>query len=284
GYHEIVLTGVHLGCYGTDLAPPSSLAELFARIDALNPSTRVRLSSIEPHELTDEIIKRVAGSARFCRHFHIPLQSGDDRILQKMRRPYSGTFFRELVLRIHARIPDAAIGVDTLIGFPGETETAFENTYALIKELPVAYLHVFPYSARAGTPAAEYAHQAPPPVIKARCQRMRRLGKAKRIQFYQNFLGKELEVLIEGKKDGTTGLSKGISSNYIPVLIKAEDDLTNRLIVARVETLINESTLLGRFCRKVKPGETGTPEPIVEAAKTARPPAKRPDGKGSDEC
>jgi threonylcarbamoyladenosine tRNA methylthiotransferase MtaB len=243
GYQEIVLTGIHLGNYGDDLIPKTCLGELLNRIDDLNMIARVRLSSIEPLELTDDIIKRVAGSKLFCRHFHIPLQSGDDRTLQKMGRPYAADDFRQLVTKIHNRLPDAAIGVDTLIGFPGETDTAFENTYALIEALPVAYLHVFPFSPRPGTPAAGYPDKIPPDVIKHRCERTRALGSSKRIDFYNQFIGQTLDVLIETTRHRPTGLLKGLSSNYIPILIDANDDQKNKLVLAKAQKRIGANLL-----------------------------------------
>jgi threonylcarbamoyladenosine tRNA methylthiotransferase MtaB len=243
GYQEIVLTGIHLGNYGDDLIPKTCLGELLNRIDDLNMIARVRLSSIEPLELTDDIIKRVAGSKLFCRHFHIPLQSGDDRTLQKMGRPYAADDFRQLVTKIHNRLPDAAIGVDTLIGFPGETDTAFENTYALIEALPLAYLHVFPFSPRPGTPAAGYPDKIPPDVIKHRCERTRALGSSKRIDFYNQFIGQTLDVLIETTRHRPTGLLKGLSSNYIPILIDANDDQKNKLVLAKAQKRIGANLL-----------------------------------------
>jgi threonylcarbamoyladenosine tRNA methylthiotransferase MtaB len=243
GYREIVLTGIHLGYYGHDLIPETSLSELLNRIDDLILVPRVRLSSIEPLELTDAIIKRVAGSKFLCRHFHIPLQSGDDRILQKMKRPYRPKDFRQLVTKIHDQLPEAAIGVDTLIGFPGETEAAFENTYALVEQLPVAYLHVFPFSSRPGTPAAKYPNQISPQVIRDRCKRMRLLGESKRIDFYTRFINQKMDVLIETTRHRPTGLLKGLTSNYIPVLIDANDDYQNKLVAVKTQKLLGDAVL-----------------------------------------
>ncbi len=235
GYKEIVLTGIHLGHYGNDLIPKTCLDELLNRIDDLNIFLRVRLSSIEPLELTDAIIKRVAGSNRFCQHFHIPLQSGDDRILQKMKRPYRINDFKQRVRIIHDQLPDAAIGVDTLIGFPGESDAAFEGTYKLIEQLPVSYLHVFPFSSRPGTPAAKFTNKISPAVIKERCERMRLLGDSKRAEFYARFIGQKIDVLIETTRHRPTGFLKGLSSNYIPVLIDANDDYQNKLVTVRIQ-------------------------------------------------
>ena len=235
GYKEIVLTGIHLGHYGNDLIPKTCLSELLNRVDDLNLSLRVRLSSIEPLELTDAIIKRVAGSIRFCRHFHIPLQSGDDRILQKMKRPYRVKDFRRRVRKIHDQLPDAAIGVDTLIGFPDETDAAFERTYALIEDLPVSYLHVFPFSSRPGTPAAKFTNKISPAAVKERCERLRLLGDSKRDDFYAQFIGQKIDVLVETTRHRPTGFLKGLTSNYIPILIDANDDYQNTLVTVRTQ-------------------------------------------------
>jgi len=237
GFHEIVLSGIHLGSYGLDLPPPTNLHHFLERIQENQNSGRFRLSSIEPHELTDDIIGLVAGSERFCRHFHIPLQSGDNRVLRKMRRPYTGDYFKRLIGRIIRSIPGAAVGVDILVGFPGETEAAFENTYALIEELPVTYLHVFPFSPRRGTPAADFPGRVPEQTVQARCRRMRNLGYAKKEQFYINHIGQAAEVLVESTRDSRCGLLKGISSNYISVLIDGDDSLKNSLINVKLEKL-----------------------------------------------
>ncbi|MGB2928333.1 MAG: tRNA (N(6)-L-threonylcarbamoyladenosine(37)-C(2))-methylthiotransferase MtaB [Desulfobacterales bacterium] len=245
GYHEVVLTGVHLGAYGIDLSPKTGLAELLHRICESNPIHRVRLSSIEPHELTDDIIQLVAKADIFCHHFHIPLQSGDDLILKKMHRPYTRSLFRNQIIKINELLPNAAIGVDTLIGFPGETEKAFENTYSLINELPITYLHVFPFSARKGTPASSYPQQVDSKTIKARCKKMRGLGHVKRKDFYKKFTGKTVEILIEDKRDRSTGLLKGISSNYIPVHVNGEDNLKNTRVQVRINRVKRDNNVFG---------------------------------------
>jgi threonylcarbamoyladenosine tRNA methylthiotransferase MtaB len=243
GYHEIVLTGIHLGHYGADLIPATCLRDLLDRIDRLKLVQRVRLSSIEPLELSDDLIQCVADSPRFCRHFHIPLQSGDDHILKKMKRPYTVDIFRQRVAKVRNQIPDAAIGADTLIGFPGETDAAFWNTYELIRELPITYLHVFPFSARPGTPAARYPDKITPDVIKERCEKLRCLGQIKRLQFYRNVIGKKVEILVESTRHAATGLLKGLSSNYIPVLIDADDDQINKLVTVKLTDQIDDALM-----------------------------------------
>jgi len=245
GYREVVLTGVHLGAYGIDLSPKTGLTELLHRICESNPIDRVRLSSIEPHELTDDLIQLVAKADIFCDHFHIPLQSGDDLILKKMHRPYTRSLFKNQIIKINELLPDAAIGVDTLIGFPGETEKAFENTYSLIDELPVTYLHVFPFSARKSTPANSYPQQVDSKTIKARCEKMRSLGHAKKRDFYKKFTGKKVEILIEGKRDKSTGLLKGISSNYIPVHVNGDDNLKNTRVQVRIDRVKSDNKVFG---------------------------------------
>ncbi|RUA00620.1 MAG: tRNA (N(6)-L-threonylcarbamoyladenosine(37)-C(2))-methylthiotransferase MtaB [Deltaproteobacteria bacterium] len=241
GYHETVLTGIHLGAYGQDQVPPVGLNTLLGKIEASRAPDRIRLSSIEPCELTDGLIDQVAGNEMFCRHFHIPLQSGDDGILSRMRRPYTAGFFKERVLKIIERMPDAAIGIDTLVGFPGETAQAFENTLAMIDDLPVAYLHVFPFSARPGTPAAHYPDQVSPEVVKVRCQRMRTLGLQKRSGFYRRHLDRTLTVLIENRRDRITGWLKGVTSNYVAVQVDGDDALMNRLIRVRINRVDEEN-------------------------------------------
>jgi threonylcarbamoyladenosine tRNA methylthiotransferase MtaB len=223
GFREVVLTGIHLGAYGQDLSPATSLLELLEKLSATGAVEQLRLSSIEPAELTSQIVATVAESqsrqrGRICPHFHIPLQSGDDEILARMHRPYSGALFGDRVAAIHRRLPRAAIGVDTLIGFPGESERAFENTYQRIEALPVTYLHVFPFSPRAGTPAFHFKERVPETVIKARCQRMRALGERKKRIFYESLVGRSVRVLIEGES-GRGEKIKGTTANYVPVTI-----------------------------------------------------------------
>ena len=188
GFREVVLSGIHLGCYGQDLSRPTTLLQLLNQLSQLGAVDRLRLSSIEPNELTPELIQFAADSNKYptsiCEHFHIPLQSGDDDILKDMRRPYTRDFFNQLIRRIHRLLPEAAIGVDVLVGFPGETEKAFQNTIELIDRLPITYLHVFPFSPRKGTPAATLPDQVDAATIKNRSFRLRHLGKQKKENFF----------------------------------------------------------------------------------------------------
>ncbi|MFO8084567.1 MAG: tRNA (N(6)-L-threonylcarbamoyladenosine(37)-C(2))-methylthiotransferase MtaB [Desulfobacterales bacterium] len=245
GYHETVLTGIHLGAYGQDLFPPTDLYKLLLQIRDQILIDRVRLSSIEPGELNNKIIELAVEWKGLCSHFHIPLQSGDNAVLEKMRRPYHREFFQDLVLNIRNRLPHAAIGVDCLMGFPGETPKAFQNTYDLIEKLPVTYLHVFPFSPRKDTPAWGYAEKISQPEIKYRCRMMRDLGDKKKKAFFQSFLGKKLNVLVEHQRDYGTGLLKAMSSNYISALIQGPDELKNTMQSMTVTEVSNNAAVFG---------------------------------------
>ena len=234
GCREVVLTGIHLGTYGEDLLPPPSLLSLLKALEGERLGFRLRLSSLEPREFHPPLVDYLAHSSMVCRHFHIPLQSGDDRILGRMNRIYSADFFSGLVNDLVRKIPGAAIGADVIGGFPGEDESAFRNTLNLIERLPLAYLHVFPFSRRKGTPAAAFPAQVPPPVIRARCKALRELGEKKRERFYRSFLGRQVRVLVESKRDRVSGLLKGYSSNYIPVLLPGGEELINREVEAEI--------------------------------------------------
>ncbi len=236
GHREVVLSGIHIGKYGLDISPQTSLCSLIEILNSSKIIDRIRISSIEPNELVPELIELVANSDIICNHFHVPLQSGDNEILKKMRRPYTREFFKNHVTEIYNRIPNAAIGVDILVGFPGETDKAFENTYSLIDELPVSYLHVFPFSPRKYTLAEKLSGKVPADIIKSRCALMRKLGSLKKADFYKKAVGTDIDVLIEEKRDTKSNLLKGLSSNYIPVLLKGEDNLKNSILKVNIKT------------------------------------------------
>jgi threonylcarbamoyladenosine tRNA methylthiotransferase MtaB len=229
GFREVVLTGIHLGAYGRDLIPATDLTAIVRRIAETKPVERLRLSSIEPREIADELISLIGSSGVVCRHLHIPLQSGDDGILAAMNRDYDASFFRNLIQRVHTAVPDIAVGIDVIAGFPGETERAFANTLRLVEGLPVAYLHVFPYSRRPGTAAAEMPDQVPESEKKRRAELLRRVGAAKRQAFAVRSIGTPLTVLIEGRIDKSTGFPVGFSDNYIPVACRGAAE-TNRIV------------------------------------------------------
>jgi threonylcarbamoyladenosine tRNA methylthiotransferase MtaB len=250
GYSEVVLTGIHLGTYGRDLSPPTDLLQLLRRIREGRSIQRVRLSSIEPLEMTGDLIDHIAqsqsGPGRVCAHVHIPLQSGDDGILNKMRRPYSRQYFRDLITEVRRRLPEAAIGVDTLIGFPGESRQAFEDTHRLVADLPVTYLHVFPFSARRGTPAYHYSDKVGDEEIRRRCLKMRKLGKIKKSEFYNKYIDKLLEVIVETTSP-TGGSFTGTSANYIPVQIESASAVPSEkaLVWVRGQAVSPDLRLMG---------------------------------------
>ncbi len=237
GYGEVVLTGVHLGKYGIDLGGGENLKTLLQATAGEKLPLRIRLSSLEPGEIDEELIGMVASEALLCRHFHIPLQSGDDGVLKKMGRTYSSHTFAELVKKIHDSIPFAAIGADVMTGFPGEDHRAHANTVALLEDLPVSYLHVFPYSRRPGTPAAGFPAQVPPDEKKKRAAGLRSLGAFKRNTFHERCVEKSFQVVIEGRHAKDNGLLKGISDNYVPVIFPSSRSFQNKLLFVRIERL-----------------------------------------------
>jgi threonylcarbamoyladenosine tRNA methylthiotransferase MtaB len=219
GFKEVVLTGIHLGAYGLDLLPSSSLEKLLERLEVEETPGRVRLSSIEPLDFSPEIISLLSRSSKVCPHLHIPIQSGEDEILKRMERNYDPAFLSDLVWELYGRIPDLSIGADVIVGFPGETEEKFERTYRWVESHPLSYLHVFPFSKRKGTAASGFSQEVNREIVKGRAERMRALGKQKRDSFYRRFLQRELAVLVEDRREKVSGRWKGFSRNYIPVLL-----------------------------------------------------------------
>lgn len=251
GYREVVLTGIHLGRYGSDLRPSTTLCGLVERLHRQEMIDRIRLSSIEPLEITDDLLDLVQIAHKrpghICRHLHIPMQSGDNDILKTMRRPYSRHDFRELVQKIHTKVPDAAIGADVMLGFPAETEAAFQNTFDLIDEMPLTYLHVFPFSPRKGTPADTYPDQIDPQAIKDRCGMIRELGYRKRRAFLEQHIQTDVEVIVETAEDSRTGLLKGITSNYIKVLFEGRKDVKNTFQKVHIDGLHESQSVSGHI-------------------------------------
>lgn len=224
GYQEIVLTGIHIGGYGADLQSPLTLNDLVRRIELETGVHRLRLGSIEPTELTDELLETVASSRIICPHFHVPLQAGHDNVLQRMERTYDTAFFAQLLGRIRSMIPSAAICLDVITGFPGETEQEFEATFDFISSLPMTDLHVFPYSKRPGTPAANFPEQVPGDISKDRAARLRQLAADRYRSFAEGFIGEELEVVVESGLKST--FQKGVSRNYLDIRFSGEEALS----------------------------------------------------------
>ena len=215
GFREVVLTGIHIGTYGVHLKPRYSLDRLLAEVAATPGLNRVRLSSIEPMALSRRVIELAAGNDRICPHFHICLQSGSNRILRKMLRPYNTSRFGEIVQEIRAKLPQAAIGTDLVVGFPGETARDHLETVRFVQAMPFTYLHVFPYSDRPGTRASAMWPKVDPPVRRQRCWELRQISAAKNRAFRQRFVGRTLSVLTLGRS--AAGRWEGVSANYIKV-------------------------------------------------------------------
>jgi len=255
GFKEVVLTGIHLGAYGLDLHPPFPLKKLMGQLEKKETPDRIRLSSMEPGDFSQELISVLSQSRKICPHLHISIQSGDDEILKKMNRDYDRSFLSRLIQELHGRNPNLSIGADVIVGFPGETELNFSHTYELVESLPISYLHVFPFSRRKGTPASQAPQGVDEKEIRRRAEIMRALGKKKRQAYYQQFLNQELSVLVEDRKEKGTGRWKGLSRNYIPVLLNHQngtneyEDWVNQEWSVRV-TELTEKSVIGKVVEK----------------------------------
>lgn len=235
GYKEIILTGVNVGDYGKSFELDFFL--LLKKLIQVEGNFRIRISSIEPNLLTDDIIKLTAKSEKMCKHFHIPLQSGSDTILHSMQRRYSVDDYKNVILKVKEMIPDAGIGVDVIVGYPGETEKEFMETYNFLLDLPISYLHVFTYSERPDTKAILIADQVDPAERKRRNKMLRILSDKKKNYFYNQMIGKTVDVLFESEDpDGTV---KGFSSNYVRVQKTTDKDLENQMCKVNIEGIRN---------------------------------------------
>ncbi|QQS37528.1 MAG: tRNA (N(6)-L-threonylcarbamoyladenosine(37)-C(2))-methylthiotransferase MtaB [Ignavibacteriales bacterium] len=232
GYKEIILTGVNVGDYGNSINYPLiKLLEKFVQVDG---DFRIRISSIEPNLLNEEIIDLTSDSEKLCNHFHIPLQSGSPKILKLMQRRYTTSDYQHVIERVKNKIPDAGIGVDVIVGFPGEDENDFMTTYNFLKDLPVSYLHVFTYSERPDTKAISMSGKVDVAERRERNNRLRILGIKKKHEFYKSMIGTDQTVLFESCNDG---LIKGFTSNYIRVAHPAKNIFENKLITVRLNSL-----------------------------------------------
>jgi threonylcarbamoyladenosine tRNA methylthiotransferase MtaB len=244
GHREIVVTGIHVGMYGKDLEEGYDIAALMEALCKAHPDIRFRLSSIEPQEISEELLDAMKSCKNFMPHFHIPLQSGDDTILTRMHRGYDRDTFRTVVKRCMDHFPDAAIGIDILAGFPGEGEEEFANSKKLLQEIDATYFHVFPYSKRPGTPAATFKEQVPQAISQSRVAELRALGETKKHTFYTRFLKTERPVLVEHKRTDANMLT-GFTDNYIPVVFSGDDSLMGKIVPIRLEQ-IEDNKVLGR--------------------------------------
>lgn len=234
GYRELVLSGVNVGKYSSD---GNDLTGIIRQILSKTSFKRIRLSSVNPQDITDDMIELWKSEPRLCRHFHLSLQSGSDSVLERMGRPYTAERYLELVQKIKKSMPDLALTTDIIVGFPGETEKEFAETCDFVKQVGFAKLHVFRYSKRVGTRAAEMSDQVPAEVKKARSESLIKIGEVLRNDFVGKCMDKEVEVLFEEKKGEYW---YGLSSNYIRVKFKSEENLGNkfRVILSKTNSLL----------------------------------------------
>jgi threonylcarbamoyladenosine tRNA methylthiotransferase MtaB len=235
GFEEVVLTGVHLGGYGEDLAPRVDLVWLVEALAEQDLFTRIRLSSIDPHEVTEPLVRLMAAAPQVCPHLHVPLQAADDGVLHRMRRRYDTALAADRLAMIRSYLPNASIGTDLIAGFPGEDDAAFERTFAFVEASPITYAHVFPYSVRTGTTAAKLDGKVAPAVVRARAERLRTLCTRKRVEFARRFAGVEAEVLVENTRDPQTGGLRGYTRNYLRAHLDGPDAIMGRRVSARLE-------------------------------------------------
>lgn len=236
GYKEIVLTGIHTGGYGDDFAD-YKLADLLWDLDKIEGLKRIRISSIEASQIDERVLEVLNQSDKMCRHLHVPIQAGDNTVLKRMRRKYTVEEYRDKIVKIKEALPNLAITTDVIVGFPGETEGMFENTYRLIEELEFAELHVFPYSIRTGTPAARMTDQVEEQVKQQRVQQLIALSEDLSLRYASRFKGDVLEVIPEQpyKEAPGSGLYEGHSDNYLKLVFPADEQLIGKVCKVRLD-------------------------------------------------
>jgi len=243
GYKEIVLTGIHTGGYGDDMEN-YDLTDLLWDLDKVEGLERIRISSIEASQIDDRMLDVIKRSDKLVRHFHIPLQAGDDTVLKRMRRKYTTEEFYNKMLRIREAMPDVAITTDVIVGFPGETDEMFRNGYELMKKIGFSEMHVFPYSKRTGTPAARMEDQVDEEVKNARVHELIDLSEQMQLAYAKQFVGQVLDVIPEGEAKGLEGSGKlhGYSDNYIQLVFDGSMDMVGKVCRVKVtEAGVNES-------------------------------------------
>ncbi|MEF3255809.1 MAG: tRNA (N(6)-L-threonylcarbamoyladenosine(37)-C(2))-methylthiotransferase MtaB [Deferribacterales bacterium] len=242
GFKEIVLVGIHIGKYGLDIN--SSIYELLLKLTSFEGKYRIRLSSIEINELTDELISLIVNNNNICKHLHIPLQSASDKILQLMGRKYNYEYFIRKIKEIKKLSPFITIGSDIIVGFPGETEEDFSQIYDNIYNSPLDYLHVFPYSKREGTKAANMNNQIDEHTKHYRSEKLRELSDAKKFNSAKKFFGKEIEVLTEKN-------SKGLTEHYFEVTFLHNNIEPNRFVKTKIVGITFDGNLIGKIIEEV---------------------------------
>ncbi|NLP36524.1 MAG: tRNA (N(6)-L-threonylcarbamoyladenosine(37)-C(2))-methylthiotransferase MtaB [Firmicutes bacterium] len=238
GFRELVLTGVHLGSYGDDLDGEINICHLLRELVQVEGLERIRISSLEPTEVTAELVELMLQEKKICHHLHLPLQSGDDEILRRMNRRYTAREFLRLVSWLRSRLPDLALTTDVMVGFPTETEEQFANTVKVVRAAAFSRLHVFKYSPRQGTPAAKFSGQVPAPVKNKRSQELTAIGQELAAAYHKRFEGKMVDVLFE---EAHAGKISGFTEQYVRVFVAG----TERYLGAILPVLITASTADG---------------------------------------
>ena len=245
GYREVVLSGINLGRWGRDFQPQLRLEQLLRSLLEHTDIEKIRISSVEPMDWSDELIGLAAGSPRIAKHAHIPLQSGSDHVLRLMRRKYRPWHYAEKLRKIHEAMPEAAIGADVMVGFPGETAELFEENRSFIEKLPFTYLHVFTYSSRPGTPSAAMPDQIPVGEGRARNRILRDLAAQKNLEFRQRFVGRELKVItLQAAEERST---EALTDNYLKVEVTGHHPV-NTWMQVEVKAVGTESLIASRVC------------------------------------
>jgi threonylcarbamoyladenosine tRNA methylthiotransferase MtaB len=260
GYREVVISGINLGRWGRDLVTtstnvgtaalgcpgeqgsPATLVDLIRTVVFQTNLEKLRISSVEPMDWSDELIELVASSSRIAKHAHVPMQSGSDTVLRRMHRKYRPWHYREKIEKVRAAMPDAAIGADVMVGFPGESDSEFEATRQMVEDLPFTYLHVFTYSARPGTPAAEMKNQVPVHVARERNRILRELASEKKLAFMRSFVGKTVEAITlnVGGSDGAGEFTEALTDNYLKLRLHGKHE-SNRWLTATVQRVATGS-------------------------------------------
>ncbi len=237
GYHEAILAGIHLGGYGRDLASRTPLVKLLEKVLVEFPELRIRLSSIHPNEVSEELLALFREYSNLRPHLHMSLQSGSSSVLKRMKRPYRSKRAWEAMRQVDETLPDFGIGADIIVGFPGETDEEFEETRRLVEEMPFSYLHVFRFSKRPGTPAADMPDQVPPAVIAKRSTILRELAAGKKARFERTMIGTERELIIESE-GARSGFRNATADNYATVLVRGHLP-AGTLALVKIENMVD---------------------------------------------
>ena len=239
GFREIVLCGICLGKWGADLKPPLNVAHLLKNLIEIRSDFRIRLSSIEPYYVSDELIYLMSISDKICKHLHIPLQSGDDEILRMMNRGYTSSEYLGLLENIRKKMPLISITTDVMVGFPGESEEGFKNTIETVKRAAFSRTHIFSYSKRDNTPSANFTRQVPNGIVKSRVHILEKIANNLAVKYQRKFVGKKVKVLVEAKRHNLTKSLTGYTDTYINVVIDAPKPLVGMIVAAKIEEMVD---------------------------------------------